>query len=123
MQQPTLRVDPCRAAGAREALADARQDNGVAGDRWMLRLIGAGVTALACLALAGEHFIPAAWLLTSIGVSLAAVAAREWRGTRAGAMTLDIAAHLVGWALSMQIGARIEWGAICFVITTTQLRY
>ncbi|MBC7842404.1 MAG: PAS-domain containing protein [Gemmatimonadaceae bacterium] len=112
-----------RAQRASEALTAARQENGVAGDRWMLRLIAAGVTALACLALAREHFIPAAWMLTSIGVSLAAVAAREWRGTRGGAITLGLAAHLVGWALSVQIGSRIEWGAIYFVITTTQLRY
>ncbi len=112
-----------RAARAADALAAARQDSGIAGDRWMLRLIAAGVTALACLALARHSFVPAAWLLAALSVSVAAIAGREWRGTHGGAITLGLAAHLVGWALSVQIGARIEWGAIFFVITTTQLRY
>ena len=112
-----------RAARAADALAAARQESGIAGDRWMLRLIGAGVTALACLALARHSFIPAAWLLGALSVSVAAIAGREWRGTHGGAIALGLAAHLVGWALSVQIGARVEWGAIFFVITTTQLRY
>ena len=112
-----------RAARAADALAAARQDSGVAGDSWMLRLIGAGITALACLALARHSFIPAAWLLGALGVSVAAIAGREWRGTHGGAIALGLAAHFVGWALSVQIGARVEWGAIFFVVTTTQLRY
>ena len=112
-----------RAARADDALAAARQDSGLAGDRWMLRLIGAGVTALACLALTRHSFIPAAWLLGALSMSIAAIAGREWRGTHGGAIALGLAAHLVGWALSVQIGARVEWGAIFFVITTTQLRY
>jgi PAS domain S-box-containing protein len=112
-----------RSARVAEALAAARQECGLAGDRWMLRVIGAAATALACLALARHQLIPAAWLLTALSVSVAVTAGREWRGTNAGAITLGLAAHVAGWALSVQIGARVEWGAIFFVITTAQLRY
>ena len=112
-----------RAFRAEEAIAAATLESGLTGDRWMLRLVYAGVTALACLALGRHSFSPAAWVLTSIGVSLATFAGREWRGSRRGAIALGIAAHLVGWAVSVQIGARVEWGAIFFVISTTQLRY
>ena len=120
----TLASGPAaRAYRVAEAIAAAKLGNGLTGDGWMLRLISAGVTALACLALGRHAFVPAAWILTSIGVSIAAFAAREWRGTQHGAIALGIAAHCVGWALSVQIGARIEWGAIFFVISTTQIRY
>ena len=107
LRYETLARGPAaRAYRVAEAIAAAKPGNGLTGDGWMLRLISAGVTALACLALGRHAFIPAAWILTSIGVSIAASAT-----------------HCVGWALSVQIGARIEWGAICFVISTTQIRY
>ena len=112
-----------RAMRAAEVVAAANVENCLTGDRWMLRIVYAGVTALACLALGRHSFNAAAWVLTSLSVALAAFAGREWRGTRRGAIALGIAAHLVGWAVSVQIGARVEWGAIFFVISTTQLRY
>jgi hypothetical protein len=112
-----------RAVRGAEAIAAAKLENHLTGDRWMLRLVYAGVTALSCLALARHSFSPAAWILASISVSIAALASREWQGSSRGAIALGIAAHFAGWAVSVQIGARVEWGAIFFVISTTQLRY
>ncbi|MDZ7632820.1 MAG: ATP-binding protein [Gemmatimonadaceae bacterium] len=112
-----------RAAQAAEGLAEARRANGIAGQRWMLRLLAAGLLATAGLALSRHSLIPAVWVLAGIGVAIAGVASTRWRGTRSGAVALGLSAHFVGWALSVQLGSRIEWGAIFFVVTTVQLRF
>ncbi len=112
-----------RAARVAEAIADARRESGVAGDRWMLRLIAAGAAGVTGLALSRNSFIPSVWVLAVMGLSIAFGVSERWRCTRNGAIALGLAAHLVGWALSVQIGSRIEWGAIFFVTTTVQLRY
>lgn len=112
-----------RATRAAEAIAAARHDSGAAGDRWMLHLIAAGAAATCGLALSRHSFIPAVWVLTGLGLAIAFWVAEQWRATRGGAIALGIAAHLIGWALSVQIGSRIEWGAVFFVTTTVQLRY
>ncbi|HYW51601.1 MAG TPA: ATP-binding protein [Gemmatimonadaceae bacterium] len=106
-----------------QALADARRHNGRIGDRWMLRLIIAGITGLLLFAATGRGLSAAVWVLLSTGAVIAGTARGLWPRTRHGAITLGIAAHLVGWPISVQIGGRVEWGAIFFVITTIQLRY
>ena len=112
-----------RAQRAADALSAARKESRIAGDRWMRRLIGVGLTALVCVALSRHRFVPAAATLAALGTTLAMMASLRWHGTRLGAATLGLAAHVVGWALSVQLGFRIEWGAVYFFIATTQLRY
>lgn len=112
-----------RAARITDALSAAQRESCVAGDRWMLHLIVAGAAGVCGLALSRHSFIPAVWVLTGLGLAIAFWVTEQWRGTRTGAVALGIAAHLIGWALSVQIGSRIEWGAIFFVTTTVQLRY
>ena len=117
---PAARV---RAQRRLDALAAAHRENGAIGDRWMLRLIVAGVTLLMLAAVGGRTVSATAWVLLGAGVVIALGVSRRWRLTRGGAIALGLAAHLVGWAITVEIGGRVEWGAIFFVVTTIQLRY
>ena len=123
----TSNIEPpaarARAQRRLDALAAAHLENGAIGDRWMLRLIVAGVTLLMLAVVGGRTLSATVWVLLGAGVVIALGVSRRWRCTRCGAIALGLAAHLVGWAISVEIGGRVEWGAIFFVVTTIQLRY
>jgi PAS domain S-box-containing protein len=121
--ETVARGSAARVVRVAEALAEAHRESGVIGDRWMLQLIGAGAAGLAALALGRHSAIPLVGVLAGLGLLIAFWMAEQWRVTRIGAIGLGLAAHLVGWALSIQVGSHVEWGAIFFVITTIQLRY
>ena len=112
-----------RAARLADAFDAARRERAVAGDRWMQRLIFAGTAAAVGLAVYRQTFVPAVWVLIALGHLVGSGAWFRFRGSRYRAVVLGFATHLVGWGLSVQLGARIEWGAIFFVATTAQLRY
>ena len=112
-----------RAARAAELLAVAWRDNRRAGDRWLLRLIAAGVAAHLGIALVQGSLVPAALTLTTLGIAITAATRCGWRTRRRGAIALGLATHFIAWGISVQIGSRVEWGALFFVLTTMQLRY